>query len=112
MNIPQTFTCPLTKYSIEYVINSTTQIALINMIICDYKNIKALFSLIRTSINKLQKENIKTIVQYVATSEWKLYLKDRTTWKIINKDVTNQVYTISCLVDDFIMNYGIGIGLS
>ena len=111
MNTHRNFSCPLTKYSLEYVINTTTRIALLNEINSDYKNIKGLCSLIRTSIDKLQKENIDTIIQFVAFSEWELYLKDKTTWKITHSDISNQVHTISCPANNFLENYGIGIGL-
>lgn len=111
MNIPYTYSCPITKYNVEYIVNDISHAALLNGIVCDYKNIKALMLLLRSSIDKLQKQNIIMITQFVAFEEWELYLENKTTWKIVNVDKTNNVYTISCPIDDFLMNYGVGIGV-
>ena len=111
MLYPSIYTCPVTKYKIEYIINPETHSALLNTILCDYKNIKAFMSLLRISIDGMNTLGIKTILQTVAFEEWDLYLKGKTSWKIINTDNKNQIYDIESTLDDFLSNYGIGIGI-
>jgi hypothetical protein len=109
MSSSTVFECPLTKYKIEYVINE--QIALLNTIVCDYKNFKAFIALLRMSVDKLIKRDIKFMQQTVAFEEWDLYLEDKTTWQIKQTDEQNEIYLIECDMDMFLTNYGIGIGV-
>jgi len=103
--------CPISKYFIEYIIDDELKIAYLNLIICDYKQIKYLLSLIRISIDELSVNKINKIRQTVTYIEWKKYLQNKTSWKIINDDKINEIYDIECLTSDFLKNYGIGIGL-
>ncbi|ARF09687.1 hypothetical protein Indivirus_2_66 [Indivirus ILV1] len=111
MNTQVIFECPLTKYQIEYIINNQNQTALFNMVYSDYKNTKAFLSLLRTSIDQLKSKNIIYIMQCVSVDEWKRYLENKTSWKIENENIIQQVCMIKCPVNDFLENYGVGIGL-
>jgi len=108
---PSIYTCPVTKYKIEYIIDPKSSTAFLNTILCDYKNIKAFMSLLRISIDGMNTYEIKKIRQSVAISEWNMYLKGKTTWKIINTDEHNEIYDIECALDEFLSNYGVGIGI-
>lgn len=120
MNNQYIFKCDVTLYRLEYIVNPETHTALLNTIISDFKYPKALCNLIRTSIEKLKKENIKKIRQYVCDREWGDYLENKTTWKVVR--VLEEMSTISymnlsitkeieCDIDDFLENFGVGIGL-
>lgn len=113
MKYPYLFTCNITKYKIEYILDDTnnTNVAILNTIICDYKNLKAFFALLRTSVDKLSEKKITIIRQAVGFFEWNNYLKNKTTYKIINIDQKAQIYDIECSLDEFLQNYGIGIGI-
>lgn len=111
MNSQVVFECPITKYSIEYIINDTKRTALFNMTISDYKNMKAFLALVRSSINQLKNKDIEYIMQCVPIDEWNKYLKDRTSWSIENSNNIQQVHMLKCPIDDFLENYGVGIGL-
>ena len=103
------FDCKVTNYKIEYLIQDDK--CLMNTIVTDYKHMKPLLSLIRNSIDNLKKMDIKIVVQYVSVEEWDKYLKDKTTWKIVNKDDLNQVVMVECSINDFLENYGKGVGI-
>ena len=105
------FNCPLTKYYIEFIVDTDTNIAFLNTLITDYQHLKPLFSLIRSSIDNLDKKNVKKIVQTVSKEDWELYLKNKTTWKIVNDDIKNQICDVECEIGSFIENFGVGIGL-
>ena len=105
----QIYKCKVTNYNIEYIIDSEKKTALLNMIISDYKYIKALMNLLRNSIDDLQKKNISRIRQLVSKEEWDFYLKEKTTWMVIGEAENH--YQIECPIDDFLENYGRGIGL-
>lgn len=105
------FKCKITNYYIEFIVDEEKKEAIVNTIICDYKQIKAWMSLLRTSIEKLKSMKIQTIIQSVSYFDWNNYLKNKTSWKISNDDKINQVYEISCEINKFLENYGIGIGI-
>lgn len=107
----QIFKCPITKYAIEFVVNQEKKNAYLNLIVSDYKHLKPLFSLLRTSIDTLAKKDITIISQTVSKGEWDLYLKNKTTWKITSHDKKSNIYDIECNINDFLENFGIGIGL-
>ncbi len=111
MNSQIIFECPITKYRIEYIVNDTKRTALFNMAISDYKNMKAFLALIRSSVDQLKNKNIEFIMQCVSIDEWEQYLKDKTSWTIENSNKIQQVYMLKCQIDDFLENYGVGIGL-
>ncbi len=111
MKYSRVYNCPVTKYSIEYIIDTDLNNATLNTILCDYMHIKAFMSLMRISIDKLIKKNIKTISQSVSIEEWEMYLKNKTTWEIKKYDKNNGIYDIDCNIDDFLSNYGIGVGI-
>jgi len=108
---PYVFTCNITKYKIEYIIDDNNKNAILNTIICDYQNLKAFLALLRTSIDKLIEKKIMSIGQTVSFNEWNDYLKNKTTWEIINTDNIAEIYDIECKIEDFLQNYGIGIGI-
>ena len=103
------YKCKLTQYFVEYIENDN--IAYINAIGSDYKNLKAFLALLRSSVDNLKKKNICKIRQSVAFSEWENYLINKTTWEIKKIDNMMKIYEIECPIDDFLENYGIGIGL-
>ena len=111
MKYSSVYNCPITKYSIEYIIDTDSNDAMLNTILCDYMNIKAFMSLMRISVDKMVEKNIKTISQSVAVEEWDLYLKNKTTWQIKKYDENNGIYSIKCDINDFLLNYGIAIGI-
>ena len=102
------YKCDTSGYFIEFILKD--EYAYINTIICDYIHIKTFFVLLRNSIYDLVKLNIKRIRQTVSDEEWNMYLKNRTSWYIINNGDMN-VVDIECSIDDFLQNYGVGIGL-
>lgn len=111
MKYPFVFSCTITKYKIEYIIDDNDKTAILNTIICDYQNLKAFFALLRTSIDKLMEKKIMMIRQVVSFDEWNDYLENKTTWKIISVDNVSEIYDIECKIEDFLQNYGIGIGI-
>lgn len=110
MNPTIVYTCPVTKYMIEFIINNELKTAEFNTIICDYIHMKAWISLLRTSIDKLIGLKITKMRQGVSMEEWTDYLEDKTSWKIINIDKISGIYYIECPIDDFLENYGKAIG--
>lgn len=107
----KTYSCPITKYRVEYIISSTKDIALLNIIESDYKNMKALLALLRSSIDILKTKNIKYIMQCVEEKEWLEYLNGKTSWVINNSNELEQTHMLKCDIDDFLENFGVGIGL-
>ena len=105
------FKCPITKYYIEFIIDTELCVAYIGTIGCDYVHIKPFMGLLRNSIDLIIKKNIEKIRQSVDYNEWKLYLENKTTWKIINDNKIDHIYEIECDICDFLQNYGVGIGL-
>ena len=105
----QVFECPITKYSLEYLIDDIKKYALLENINTDFIYMKAFVSLVKRSIDNLQEKGIKLIRQFVSFDEWNKFLVNKTSWKIINKD--NQVYLLECQIEDFLINFGIGIGV-
>ena len=105
------FKCPVTKYFIEYVVDTDTYCAYINTIYTDYINIKAFIALVRTSIDQLSKLNVKKIKQVIDCTEWELYLKGKTSWIITNTDYPTNSHDVECNLEDFLQNFGIGLGL-
>lgn len=102
------FSCPLTGYYIDFEINKTNaELLTIN---CDYNNMKAFLLLIRNSIDGLINLKIEHIIQSVSISEWDSFLKDKTSWIIICE--TDSIVVLKCKIDDFLTNFGIGIGLA
>jgi len=78
------FKCPLTNYYIEYIIDA--QYALMNTVVTDYVYLNAFFSLLRLSIDSLQKKGILYIRQFVSNDEYESFLKNKTTWHIKNRE--------------------------
>ena len=105
------YSCPITKYRIEYIINNSKHTALFNTVISDYKNMKAFLALIRSSIDQLIVKNIQYIMQCITFEEWDNYLKDKTSWTIETSNNNQQIHMIICPINDFLENYGVGIGL-
>jgi hypothetical protein len=105
------FKCPVTKYFIEYIIDTDLECAYINTIYTDHLNMKAFLAILRKSIDQLSELNVKTIRQTVYCKEWKLYLKNKTSWRIINTDQQTNSHDIECNIQDFLHNYAIGIGI-
>lgn len=110
------FKCNITDYFIEMIIieeknvnNESEKIGHINLIKSDYKNLKALLNLLRTTIDKLSNLNIKKIRQEVYLNDWKEYLKDKTSFYI--KDLKQEIIIIECKTEEFLENFGIGIGV-
>jgi hypothetical protein len=102
--------CPITKYSIEYIIHEQ-KYAMMGLVVTDYEHIKGFFSLIRNSIDKLKEQGIIKIRQIVSFEDWENYLKNTTTWKIINQNQDQKYYELECEIDEFLYNYGVGMGL-
>lgn len=105
------YKCNITKYCIEFIVDSDDNSALINTIICDHIQMRAFLALLKNSIDKLNEIGIKKIRQCIYFNEWEQFLKNKTSWKIINFDKNLQIYDLECEIDDFLQNYGIGIGL-
>ncbi len=109
--ITKRFSCETTNYFIEYMIDDENKIASIEYVYCDYKNIKPYVFLLRTSIDALKKDGIKEIKQSVSIYDWNSFLKNKTSWEIIDQCKDTGNYTIICNIDDSIKNIAIGIGL-
>lgn len=101
------FKCKVTGYYIEYIIDTDLNHALMNVVVTDYKHVKAFLALMRNSINNLKRRGVKRIRQFVSIDEWTKFLKNKTSWKVLNE---MDPYEIECDIDDFMTNYGIGIG--
>jgi hypothetical protein len=103
----KTYKCEVTGYFIEYGIYSdNADMGLVN---CDYKYPKAFAQLLRKSIDNLIEMKIKYITQSILKEDWDLYLKNITTWEILNS--TDDILVIKCKVEDFLNNMVAGIGL-
>src|SRR5438132_11757665 len=105
------YKCNVTGYYIEFIVDNDEKNALLNTIITDYCHLKPLMALIRTSVDKLKNMNIKKIKQTVNYNDWNNFLKNKTTWNIIKDDKLYEIKEIECDVEDFLTNYGIGIGI-
>ena len=112
MKSQKLYKCETTGYVLEYIIYQNNNIAETGFVWSDYKNMKALLSLLRNSIDKLKKDGIKYIIQRVEQQEWDKYLRDKTSWTIIDTDDKYNTYIIKCSVDDYLENYGVAIGLN
>jgi hypothetical protein len=66
---------------------------------------------LRNSIDKLTESGVKKIHQTVFISEWHSFLKDKTSWQIIHNDDKNLIMNLECNIEDFLYNYGVGIGI-
>ena len=73
---------------------------------------KAFLALLRSSIDTLKTKNIKYIMQCVELLEWAEYLDNKTSWQINNKNELEQTVMLKCDIDDFLENFGVGIGLN
>lgn len=100
------FTCSISGYYIEYVITDTYDIAYMNTVNCDFIKIKAFIQLLRTSIEKLKKINVKKIRQTVSADEWFRDINDKTTFQLVNIDNKIGLCDIECDIDDFLENFG------
>ena len=106
------YKCDITGYSIEFLIDANDEtIAKTGFVLSDYKNMKALLSLLRNSVDQLENDGIKYIVQRVDKYEWNRYLEGKTSWEIIKRDDIYNTYIIKCSITDYLENYGVGIGL-
>ena len=111
MRKSKVYRCKISGYRIEYIINYNDHIAETVFIMCDYQNMKAFLSLLRLSIDKLKEEQVTHIIQNITQDEWETYLKGKTSWNIIETDNKYNIHTIKCSIDDYLENYGVGIGL-
>lgn len=109
MDIQKIYKCSITGYFIEFILKN--ECAYVNTIMTDYFNLKAFFVLLRNAIDSLIKLNIKTIRQTVSHEEWELYLSGKTSWRIIPYKTTMDIHEIECDINDFLQNYGVGIGI-
>lgn len=105
------FECPITKYSLEYVIDIQNHSALIKNINTDFVHLKAFVSLLRNSIDTLKKNDVKKIRQFVNDNDWKYLSQKNTSWNRILIMKQQDLYLIECPIEDFLENFGIGIGL-
>lgn len=103
------FKCKISGYFIEYIMND--EIAYINMINCDFTQVKLFMHLIRSSIDELKNKNIKKISQTIDLNEWKENVEDKTTFELVKIDNQNNICDIQCDIDDFLENFGIVLGL-
>lgn len=103
------FKCKLTDNWILYKANDN--IADMVQFSIDYKNMKAFFSLINESVHKLKSKGLTKIQHIVTISDYNDFLKNKTTWNIINEDKLSQTYMLECDIDSFKQNFAIGHGL-
>jgi hypothetical protein len=109
MSRSQVYTCPTTKYKIEFIVDHHNKTANLGNIICDYVNLKAFLMLVRLAIDKLTNENIKKISQNVLIVEYHQLLEGKTSWEINMEN--DYCYEVVCDIGDFLVNFGVGIGL-
>lgn len=107
----KSFECSITKYRIEYILNPQKDIALFNIVESDYKNMKAYLALLRSSVDQLKGMNIKFIMQCITFDDWTNFLDCKTSWQIHDSNDKQEIHMIKCDIDDFLENYGVGIGL-
>lgn len=105
----QIFKCPITNYYIEYIVDDENKCALINSIVTDYQHLKPLCALLRLSIDVLKNKHISHIKQNVSKEEYENFLKNKTSWNVSKE--YNDSLELECDVNDFLENYGVGIGL-
>jgi hypothetical protein len=112
MKTPYIFNCNITKYKLEYIVDDTDKkVAYLNTILWDYQNLKAFLTLLRNSIDKLSQQGVNKINQCISHDDWELFLKGKTSWRVINSDENIRLYDIECDINEFLYNFGIGIGL-
>ena len=111
MSTKRRFECTITKYSLEYTVDDIRKCALLENINTDFIYMKALISLIKQSVVTLQEHGIKLIRQFIHCDEWNKYLVNKTSWKIISKDDYHKVYLLECNIEEFLINFGVGLGI-
>lgn len=104
------FDCLITGYSIEFTVDTTKNEAQMECVSCDYKNMKALFLLLRGAIDELVGLKVKTVKQLVTKDDYNSFLKNKTTWRIDSSDNILNSCLISCHIDEFSANFAKGLG--
>lgn len=104
------YTCPITQYSIEYILDNDFKNAYQGTVICDYANYKLFFQLLRRSIEDLKTLKVEFICQTVTKSDWINEIQPATTTFEITS-INDSLYDIKCNIDDFLTNFGRIMGL-
>jgi len=107
MPVYQLFTSDFCKSTIKYQIND--HIACIDHINIDYDNMKSFVHLLRKSIDTLDSKGITTIQQYVSPHDWDSFLKNETTFEIVER--LDDSILVTCPIGTCLENMGKGMGI-
>jgi len=110
MSKPITFQCQTSGYILQFLVNNDT--AIMDTIYCDYKYMNPLLHLLRQSYDGLVNNNIKIIQQRVLIEDYNNFLREKTSWHVINMDNTTMTYIIECDIQNFITNMAVGMGIN
>ncbi len=111
MDNTRKFLCMVTDYMVVFRVDLQTKEAVIDDITCDYKNVKALFILLRGAVDKLVDEGITKLKQFTTKKDWNDLLKGKTTWEVETTDNITGVVLLSCDIQDFLTNYAKGLDI-
>ena len=103
------FRCDITGCYIEYILEGT--VAHMNSMDIDYENMKAFFGVLRRSVDSLKQSNIEEISQVVLLEDWDSFLNEKTSFRLTKTDPLTKTCEVVCCIDDFLENFGKGVGL-
>ena len=110
-SVNKIFNCPLSNSTLEYIVDSENQQATMDIIDLNFSKPKLAMLLLKTSIEELKLMGITFILQRVSEQDFKQYLKDKTTWEIINffyNEAQECTFLLKCSIDDVLSNIYIG----
>ena len=96
------------KLSDNWILVDITQdVADMKLFNIDESNFKLFCKLIVELVDELKLKNIKYMRQMVMLEEYNEFLKNKTTWKIVDKNEvsTSNIVLIECELDKFINNF-------
>jgi len=108
------FKCDISGYMIEYmVLDKSAHFNCLNIDISELNSTewKLFIQLVRRSINTLKDEGIENIYQSVNLDDWYGFLKNVTNFRIHKEDPKIGICEIYCSTNDFLENFGKGLGL-
>lgn len=95
----------------EIAIETNGEFCWINNYNLDSKNVKRFVILLKHTIGKAKNFKCTKFKQVVNGYEWENFLKEDKRWKVINQ-VNNNVFEISCSIDDAPICIMCGFGFS
>jgi hypothetical protein len=106
MSTDKYYECKLSNNWIRYsIIGKNNDIADMRLFNFNLEKQKLWLKLLRDSIDDLKKNNIKVMRQATTLSDYD-EIKNKTTWKIVEKLDAYDSVLMECDIDDFLKNYG------